>query len=218
MVAWGDVPLLLSVAGLAGATVLTVRAYEREHQKAQEADEQRVHAEESFRQAREAVDQFVQIGEDEPAGNPAVQALRRQLLEAALTYYQAFLDQHRDDPRIQADLEASRDKMKDILGELATLMGASKYIPLRQQEVQDELKLSPDQRDAIAAIAEKWRGLIPKLPQLKPSDRERRGVGLMPRHENGVRLPTPEQHPPFHQNATQLLCPPAFAHPDRARG
>src|SRR5205814_230710 len=95
------VALLLSVAGLSVSTLLAARAYDRERLKAQEADE-------SFRQARQAVDQFARISEEELAGNPFVEGARRRLLEAALAYYQDFIDQRRDDPSIQKELEASR--------------------------------------------------------------------------------------------------------------
>src|SRR5262249_50063979 len=114
--------LVLTSAGLALATALTVRAYDRERQNANAADQQRRRAEASFHQARQAVDQLAQIGEEELADRPDTEALRWRLLDAALTYYQNFMEQRRDDPSIQAELETSRARAKTILDALTTLM------------------------------------------------------------------------------------------------
>ena len=41
------------------------------------------------------------------------------MLEAALQYYQGFLEQHRDEPRIENDLTQASGQVLDILAELA---------------------------------------------------------------------------------------------------
>src|SRR5262249_3181334 len=133
--------LLLTSIGLAAATAVTAGAYDRERQKAREADEQRAladeqralaekqrlradeqraHAEENLRQAREAVERLVKISEQELAGRPDLEGLRWQLLEAALAYYQSFIDQHKDDASLQADLASSRARGESVLAELTT--------------------------------------------------------------------------------------------------
>jgi serine/threonine protein kinase len=214
MVASAVAALVLSVSF---ATVLTLQAYDRERQKAEEADEQRIRAEESFRQAREAVDAFAQIAEEEPASNPGAQALRRRLLEAALTYYQAFLDQHRDEPSIQADLESSRSKVQAILGELATLMGAWKFIPLRQENVQRHLKLSPEQRKAIADADQNWGKLFQDFGRLSDEERVQRGLALGREQEKVAKLLDAKQQARFQQIAIQFLGPKAFSDADVAK-
>jgi hypothetical protein len=146
VVASAVVALLLSVAGLSVATVLTSAAYDRERQKAQEADE-------SFRQAQRAVDQFARIGAEEMANDPALEVARWRLLETALAYYQDFIDQRRDDPSIQAELEASRARVRTILAELTTLMGMAHYHHLLEDRTfQEELKLTEDQRAALGEL------------------------------------------------------------------
>ena len=41
---------------------------------------------------------MIQIAEEELADNPYLESLRKRLLEAALAYYQEFIEQRRDDP------------------------------------------------------------------------------------------------------------------------
>jgi hypothetical protein len=207
--------LLLSVAVLAAGTALTASAYGRERQKAREADEQRSRAEESFRQARRAVDQFAQISEEELAGNPALEGVRRRLLEAALEYYQDFINQRHDDPSIQEELEASRAKVETILAELTTLMGEGRYAVLHRKPVQDELGLAEDQRDALARIDRRRREGYREFPRLALGERERRRVALARDQEADVaKLLTPEQFRRFQQIALQDLGPAAFRDPD----
>jgi serine/threonine protein kinase len=170
--------LILTVAGLAAATVLTVRAYDRERIKAREADEQRARAEESFRQALRAVDRFARVGEEELAGHRQLEPLRRRLLEVALTYYQDFIDQRRDDSSTQLELEASRAKAERILGELATLVGVARYFPLHMKDVQDELGLSAVQREALERIDQRAREAFRESFAQSPEAWERRRVAL----------------------------------------
>jgi serine/threonine protein kinase len=219
------VALVLSVAGLSAATVLTTGAYERERQKAKEADEQRTRADEqraraekNFSQAWEAVDRFVQIAGEELAGDPRLEAARRRLLEAALAYYRDFIEQRRsDDPSTQEKLEVGRAKVETILGELTTLMGAGRYILLHQEDVQDELGLSRDKREALARIHERWHALFREFERLDPEEKERRRLALAQRQEAEVgKLLSLVQLHRFHQIALQDLGPRAFADPDVA--
>ncbi len=207
--------LVLLVAGLSVATALIARAYDRERLKVQEAAEQRAQAEESFRQARAAVDELARIGEEELAGKPFAEQSRRRLLEAALAYYQAFLKQHGDDPTIQKDLEGSRDKVEAILRELTVLMGAREYVHLHNQAVQDELRLSDGQRSTLAAIDRKWHDLMPHLPEVGPAEAEKRCLALAQEQEAEVaRLLSPAQLRRFKQIALQAQGPAAFRDPD----
>jgi serine/threonine protein kinase len=207
--------LVLSVAGLFVANLLTARAYERERQKAQEAAEQRARAEENFRQARRAVDQFAQISAEELAGNPFLEGLRKRLLEAALAYYQDFIDQHRDDPLIQKELEASRAKVETILSELTTLMGAGQYRLLQAEAVQNELRLSEEQREAVARIDEKWNRVFRDFGRLPPGEGERQRLALAREQEATVSgLLKLEQLRRFKQIVLQAQGPMAFREPE----
>jgi serine/threonine protein kinase len=205
--------LVLTTAGLAVATGLTVRAYGRERQKAHEAEE-------SFRQAREAVNQLAQIAEEELVDKPDLEGLRWRMLETTLTYYRNFIDQRRDDPSIQAELVASQDKASKILGELTILMRSLQYMPLHWEEVQNELKLSEAKRQAIQKMGEQWQRAMSeswKQPQ-PPDERERRRLKLAQDQEAAVaELLSAEEHQRFKQIALQFLGPLAFSDPDVAK-
>src|SRR5207253_1568640 len=75
---------LVGVVMIAREHSETKAAYEREHQKAQEASQQRARAEASFQQARQAVDFFTQVSEEELPHTPELQRVRRRFLEGAL--------------------------------------------------------------------------------------------------------------------------------------
>ena len=207
--------LLLTVAGLGIATLLTVRAYDRERAKAQEADEQRARAEENFRRALQAVNQLVQIGEDQLADRPDLDGLRWQLLETTLTYFQDFIDQHRDDPAISQELEVGRAKVKTLLAELSTLRASHQYIPLHHPAVQEELDLSPKQKEAIGEIQQRWvNEFWQSFPQTR-GERERRRAALARDQEEKVaQILTAPQFRRFKQIAWQFLGPLAFSDPD----
>jgi serine/threonine protein kinase len=219
--------LLVSVAVLAAATVLVAGAYERERRKAFEAAEQRARADEertraeeerqraekNFTQAWEAVDRFAQIAAEELAGDPGMDALRRRLLEVALAYYRDFTEHRRsDDPSAREKLEISRAKVEAIIGELTTLMGAGRYSLLHHEEVQDELGLARDQREALARIRERWHKLF---READPEKKEQRRLALAQSQEQEVgKLLTSRQLRRFHQIALQDLGPNAFSDPD----
>jgi serine/threonine protein kinase len=121
--------LLLAAVGFAVSTALIAReqwktqaAYEQlaaEQKKTQAAYEaearERDRAEKSFRQARQAVDFFAVLAEEELADKPELQGLRRKLLQTCLDYYQDFIVQSGDDPATQSDLAASHLRMANIL-------------------------------------------------------------------------------------------------------
>ncbi len=209
--------LLLSVLGLSVATFLTARAYDRELQRALEAAMQSARAEENFRQARRAVDQFTQISEEELAGKPLLEGPRRRLLEAALAYYQDFLDQRRDDPSTTQELEASRAKVKAILSELTVLMGASQFALLQQPPVQDDLGLSDSQRQELAGFDERWHRAFREFGRIGADERESRRLAFARQQEEEIeKLLTAQQRRRFGQIVRQNEGPRAFRDPEVA--
>jgi serine/threonine protein kinase len=114
------VTLFLLMVGLAVSTVLIAQEQARTRAAYEAEARHRARAEESFLQARRAVDYFTLIGEEDMADKPEMQAVRRKLLEAARDYYQEFIDQHQDDSTIQAELAASHLRVARILAEIGT--------------------------------------------------------------------------------------------------
>ncbi|MBX9679352.1 MAG: serine/threonine protein kinase [Gemmataceae bacterium] len=127
----------------------TKDALSREKDRAKEAELR-------FAQARKAVDLLVETSEEELGDSPWLQGARRRLLETALTYYQAFIDERKSDPSAQADLAQSQARVRKILDELTALQGALKHILVMNGEVQRELNLSGDQRADLKLLDEQW--------------------------------------------------------------
>ncbi|MGE3803501.1 MAG: serine/threonine protein kinase [Gemmataceae bacterium] len=196
--------LLILLAGLTLATVLTAQAYV-------ESERQRDRAEENFRQARRAVDQFTQISAEEMAGNPMFEGPRRKLLEVALVYYQDFIDQHKDSPAIQAELVASRARVQAILNELTYLMGAYKYSLLQIPGVQVELQLSGTQRVELARIEGRLHVAFREAARFPPAEQEKLHLAVSREQEAEVlKILEPEQLKRFKQLVIQLRGPFAF--------
>jgi eukaryotic-like serine/threonine-protein kinase len=86
--------LVASVVGLSVGAILINR--------------ERARAEESFKQARQAVDDyFTTVSESKLLDVPGLQPLRKELLERALNYYQGFIRQRGNDRSIKAELAAT---------------------------------------------------------------------------------------------------------------
>lgn len=126
--------LLVAVMGLAASTFLIAReqantkaAFEQlasEQQRTEFAlnaqSRERSRAHRNFQQARRMLDFFTQVSTEEMAGKPEMQAVRKKLLEAALEYYQDFIDHCGDDPSTQAELADSYLGVAKILNELGS--------------------------------------------------------------------------------------------------
>jgi serine/threonine protein kinase len=129
--------LIVLLVGFAVSTVLIGAAYDRlKHQEAQtkaayEAEaQQHALAGRNFLQARQMLDFFTQVSEEELADKPGVQDVRRKLLEKALDYYQGFIAQHGDEPSIRDELAGSYQHVAAILHEIGT--GADALAALEQ--------------------------------------------------------------------------------------
>jgi serine/threonine protein kinase/tetratricopeptide (TPR) repeat protein len=95
---------VLLVAGSAVATWQAIRATRAEAQSRLDRDR----AEESFRQARTAVDDyFTEVSDSKLLNVPGLQPLRKDLLERALEYYQSFIEQRGGDHYVRAELAAT---------------------------------------------------------------------------------------------------------------
>ncbi len=203
--------VVLGLAALSVSTVLVARAYDRERAKGQEARD-------SFHQARRAVDTLIQIGEEELGDKPHLESVRKRLLEAALAYYQEFIEQRRDDPNAQAELATTHDRVKRILDELAVLEGDRQLFLLNEQTVLDDLQLTEDQRQRIADHKKRSAKLREesffRVP-LKPEERRQVFLDLARNNEAAIAdILSVEQRKRLRQIALQLQGPMAFREPD----
>src|SRR5439155_22587764 len=122
-------------------------------------------AKESFRQARDAVDFITGISEDRLGENADPQRVRREILQASLKYYQSFIEQHAEDPSLQAELAASYAKVANLLGDLGAdleALGASQKARTMYETLISEHPSVQEFQDALAAIRQRafnWQGV-----------------------------------------------------------
>src|SRR5262249_17467289 len=70
-----------------------------------QAERERERAAENFRQAHDVVNEFcVRLSDNQLNGVPGLQPLRRELLGAAVKYYEQFLTRKGDDPKLRSEL------------------------------------------------------------------------------------------------------------------
>jgi serine/threonine protein kinase len=212
LVAGGVLLLLLCTVGL----LVNNRMIADEEAKTAKRAEQ---AEARFQLARRAVNDMIHLADEEQSDNPFSQTLRRRLLESALAYYQEFIEQRRDDPGAQAELEATRKHVKDILADLVVMQGAWKYLLLANPRVQDELALSAEQRRRLAEVVgpanDRRTDPMPDFHRLNADERSRRLVVEARAREAAVTdILTPNQLRRLHQIALQARGVTAFREPD----
>ncbi len=209
--------LLISTIIIANEHSNTLTAYKAESQQRALADRQRQAADESFRQARQAVDTFLGLSEEELAARPTLAELRRRFLETALEYYNNFLDQRRDDPAVGDELLTTSVWVKQIVEQLAALERLAAFGLLANPFVQQELGLSDTQRAGLSdilmvsgAIAGRGRG--PEAAVLSDNSRLSDQANDFARKIDAVL--TPKQIVRLHQIALQQRGPRAFKNPE----
>ncbi len=108
LVACAAVLLAATVIALVAGTILLSRANSR-------TEKQRQVAEANYRRARQAVDEyFTRVSESKLLDVPGLQPLRKELLEAALKYYQDFLRERGDDRAVRAESAAAYFRAADV--------------------------------------------------------------------------------------------------------
>lgn len=186
-------------------------AYDEERQRAQEAEER-------FRLARRSVDDMIQTAEQELADNPHLQAIRKKLLESALAYYQEFIKQRSDNPEVQADLALTRDRVRQILADLAEIEGTGYLYLLNEAEVLGELQTNDDQRERLQALnqslSEQRQEMFRDFRRLSSEEKRVRFLELARANEAGVHgILTSSQQSRLRQIAIQSKGLGAFRDP-----
>lgn len=148
LLVFGFIGLSVSCALIAQEQARTQTALDAERRQKEEAEKR-------FHQARRAADDMILMAEEELADAPHLTGLRKRLLESSLAYYQEFIEQRQDDPDAQAELQATRDRVKRILRDLAALQGAGQMFLLKDNGVLDDLKADADQREQLAELTKR---------------------------------------------------------------
>lgn len=136
----------VAVALILVCVVSVVSAILVNHARQKEARE-RERAETNFRQARDAVDQFLtRVGQGPLANTPQMQNVGRLLLEDALKYYQTFLEQKENDLQVRLDTARAMRRVADIRRKLGQHEQARKDY---QEALTDQLQLIREFPDSV---------------------------------------------------------------------
>jgi serine/threonine-protein kinase len=153
----------VAVLTLSVATVLLQRAKGVAELREQEASEQRQLAQEQrdearakYQLARDAVDQMLtQVGTRLLEDIPAMEPVRRALLEKALAFYQQFLKEKRDDPQLRQETARAYDRV----GLIDRLLGRHGEAETAFQQAQNQLEQlikefpeNPEYRGELAEV------------------------------------------------------------------
>lgn len=134
-----------------------------------EAEQQQARAQRDYRQARQAVDYFTNVAIDQMPKDPSLLTVKRNMLETALDYYQAFSEQGPEEVSDSADLVAARERAGSILWQVTNISKVERlrygFELLRVSDVQKELQLTPQQIASANAESLK-RTRPPFLPAL----------------------------------------------------
>ncbi len=124
-------------------------------------------------EARHAIDLLVDITEQELASQPFLQPVRRRLLQAALDYYQGFIETHDNDAAALVELRAGKERAAKLLDELSTLESLNLFLLANEQEVQTNLEIDEGKRARLTELKDRFydkRG--PYSPKLNPGKQE----------------------------------------------
>jgi hypothetical protein len=170
-----SIALAVTTATVAAAEARTRQALDRERERGRVAEER-------FRLARRAADDMIAVAEEEMAGNPFLENIRKRLLELALTYYQQFLEEEARSQTSQEGIAATRDRITVILHDLAILQGDRQIHLLREAAVLDDLGLEPERRHALASTLDQIDAArfqqFHDITRLTPEERNRRFVDM----------------------------------------
>jgi len=183
-------------------------------------------AEARFQLARRAVDEMIQVSEQELSDGPQFEALRKRLLESALVYYQEFIEQHEKGTALQQELKDTRDRVETILADLKVLQGAGELRLLREPNVLDDIGVDAEAHQRISQILgsmdERFEEGMHELHKLSPEQRQEQQqhfVRLARENEAKVKeILTAQQLRRLHQIALQLQGPKVFREPEVAAG
>jgi serine/threonine protein kinase len=105
---WAGLLVVLLVAGLTGSAAWVWQERQEAVVQRDLARKQRERAEGNLAKARQAVnDSFTLLSESTLLNHPTLEPLRKQLLQSAVRYYEEFVQEHGDDPELQAELVAA---------------------------------------------------------------------------------------------------------------
>jgi serine/threonine protein kinase len=215
--------LILAFGSIAlAASTLLIGQQQRKTKVALNSEKLRAkEAKDRFNLARQSTDEMIQIADEELSDHPEQQRLRRRLLEAALAYYEKFIDLRQNDPDAKADLEVTRKHLELVLDDLAVMRGAARHMMLSESSVQEDLKVSTEQQSRLNVVFREIRDHGPlrmqDMPQTSRAERSQQLLKEMRAHETAIAaILTPIQLARLKQIALQMSGIEAFREPEIA--
>jgi eukaryotic-like serine/threonine-protein kinase len=154
--------LLTAVAALSVGLVLLGQAGARTEQQRLLAEQNFKEARGNLQMARRAVDDyFVQVSENTLLKSPlpGMQPLRKQLLEAALKYYQEFLRKTGDDPEVKAELAQAYFRVGRITADIGSKEDALVAYQRARELYQALTETEPQTASYRGDLARTFRGI-----------------------------------------------------------
>lgn len=153
----GVIGLGITTGIVARQKQLTQDAWQQERERAREAEAR-------FQMARRAADEMIQIAQRELTNSPFQDGTRKRLLQGALQYYKELIDLRPETAGDQGDLKQTRDRVTQILAELADLETSRELYLLREPDVWEDLAVTPQQRASLEEFVQQMEDHFPPGP------------------------------------------------------
>jgi serine/threonine-protein kinase len=149
--------LFLAVGGGFAAVLGYWWQAEADRQTAQwqraEAERQRDRAADNFRLARETVDRYCTfVSEDRLLREPAMEGLRRELLQAAVEFYQGFVRESGNDPAIRLEQGRAYLRLAQLTTEIGRRPEAIRLCTKGSQILEQLTREYPDNRTYLSQL------------------------------------------------------------------
>jgi serine/threonine protein kinase/tetratricopeptide (TPR) repeat protein len=172
------VVLLALVGGVIGTTWQAVRARQAEAAARAEwdrAEAARARADRNFQKARAAVENYLQKVADNPdlKNNPNSHDLRKQLLAAALPFFEEFVREKSDDPQVRFDQGRAYFQLARVRGEMGEHEAAIRdYASARDiyARLAADFPAAPDYRHDLAKCYLGLGGLLKEVGKLAEAE------------------------------------------------
>ncbi|MFO0876117.1 MAG: serine/threonine-protein kinase [Gemmataceae bacterium] len=151
---------LAVLGGITGVVVVQVQANRTLAEKNAELEAAREQAEERFREAREAVDQFYTEVSENPrllAREPGTQELRKTLLLKAKAYYEKFAKERADDVSLKLETAKAFERLANITNDMASGKESEELYRTTIERYRALIEEDPTNESLRASLAELHR-------------------------------------------------------------
>lgn len=151
---------LLILVTVIAAFVLINQARLKEMAAKEQERAAKITAQENFEMARGAVEKyFTRVSENRLLNEPGMQALRNELLEDALAFNRRFIEQYRDDPRVQRDLAIAYFNLGRVVEDIGQSDEAIRQYESAREVQQRLRKAQPEDLQLVTQLALTWNAI-----------------------------------------------------------